>query len=164
MIISEKTIYEAIDKVNQLVENDPQGLMNSMAEEQPYIFGYVMAMGEEINDEDAINELVFFTVVVWQSFVLQYKGLQEVAGEIIEEIEEENLKIMDSLDSDEEVGQDLIADAVAKGLRQKELFGYLAGELLESNEADFGQEVTATLFTILKVIIESFDASIKKAA
>lgn len=148
--------------LNEMVEMSAQGapkMIKRMTKQQPLILAYLMAVGDEIFNQDERELYVFLGVVIWQIMSQGETPLPKVTEEIIDEVEESNLKMLEYLEGESEADFMKTTEKILDNYNQKEVLRYVLEAIMEEPEDDceIRDENRGIMMIYLKTVIDCFD-------
>ncbi len=134
-------------------------LINQFAKEQPFVLGYLMAVDNELLNEDERELLFYLGTVVWRMMSQGEKPLPKVTEDMIFAAEDDNFKMLQLLEGEDEAG---VYDTTAKMIssyNQPEVLRYVVEALMEEDEegVDIREANVGMMMIYLKTVIDCFD-------
>jgi hypothetical protein len=138
--------------------NHPK-LINKFAKEQPIILAYLMAVDDEMFNEDERELLLYLGVVIWKIMSRGTKLLPSVTEKMIDDAEEKNIKMLEYLEGETETGFYETTATILEGYNQPEVLRYVVEALMEDDEedVDIQEENIGMMMIYLKTVIDCFD-------
>lgn len=160
IIVSEKSIDKAIEKIEEIPEESIQDYIDSAAKLQPNVITYAMAAGNDLKLEYA-EDILYYTLVIWEAFSEEAGNISEVAENIIIANEENYIKNLETLEHADDFEGGMLD--MMNTTTQPALLSFLVNNLIvdEDNESD--EEIASedgTIFSTLQIIIESFNQTV----
>lgn len=155
-IITDEAIDFAIEQLENMEEGKLEKLFNRMAEQQPNVIGFVLGLGEGLDNEEAEEDLLYLVMIVWHAVELHKKSelatISEEAMEVIQSRIEERLDHIMSFAAEEEEDE---FEALITASSQPAILSYLSDEFF-SEEYEKVQEIkVGKMFAALSVIAEA---------
>jgi len=154
--VSKDVVEKTFTNLMNLDMKETKKMMNKMIDEQPFILTYLAALVEDDEDftEEGKDILFTLTMLIWQSMLSVRPDLPTVPMETIEEMEEKNLKILDSMEdiSDDEFFEKTLQ--ILDNYPQTELLSFISEYLMENENMVLDED--GLIFIYLKIIIDSF--------
>ncbi len=138
--------------------NHPK-LINKFAKEQPIILAYLMAVDDEMFNEDERELLLYLGVVIWKIMYRGTKPLPSVTEKMIDDAEEKNIKMLEYLEGETETGFYETTATILESYNQPEVLRYVVEALMEDDEEDVAirEENIGMMMIYLKTVIDCFD-------
>lgn len=134
-------------------------LINQFAKEQPFVLGYLMAVDNELFNEDERELLFYLGTVVWRIMSQGEKPLPKVTEEMIFAAEDNNFNTLQLLESKDEASvYDTTAEMISS-YNQPEVLRYVVEALMEEDEegVDIREDNVGMMMIYLKTVIDCFD-------
>lgn len=134
-------------------------LINLMQKQQPFVLAYLLAVGHEIFNQDEQEQLLYLGVVVWQIMSQGSKPLAKITGDVLDETERENMKMLEYLAGESETGFMDTTKKIISNYPQPEVLKYAVEALMEEPEEGciIRDENKGYIFIYLKTIIDCFN-------
>lgn len=134
-------------------------LINKMSKEQPVILAYLMAVGDELFNEDERELILYLGVVVWRIMSRGNEPLPSVTEKILDEVEDKNIKMLEYLEGESETDFFATVATIIENYNQPEVLRYVVEALMEDNEegVDIKEENIGMIMIYLKTVIDCFD-------
>ncbi len=154
--IPDETVEEVWKTVGALSPERTQEAMKEMAEEQPFIIGYLMAASEETFAKEEQDLLLYIAFVVWR--IMSAGGASAMArtGEMIQSAEETNRKMLEYLEGEPETDLSRTIQSLLASYGQPAVLRFALEALMEET-ADgeaFTAENKGLAMIYLKTIID----------
>ncbi|MBI5219157.1 MAG: hypothetical protein HY958_09535 [Bacteroidia bacterium] len=157
--VSEKSIEKAVEKIDNIPEEEIQEYIDNAAKEQPNIIAYALATGNDLKQENS-EDLLYYTLVIWEAYKSETHDVPEVSEDILLKNEDAYLKNLEHLENSQNF-ENGVLDVINTTL-QPALLSYIANELMDDSDTDdtINEEEVAeqgALFSALQIVIDSFN-------
>ncbi len=134
-------------------------LIQRMTKEQPVVLAYLMAVDDDILNQDERELLLYLGVVIWQIMSQGAKPLPRVTEEILDDAEARNVKMAEYLQGETEEGLVEATRKIIGSYRQPEVLRYIVEAIMEEPEEDclVRNDNKGIMLLDLKTVIDSFD-------
>ena len=159
--ISMDTVAEIWDRLCDANEEEAQALARRFQEEQPFIMIYLLAMDEEVMDEDERGDLMELGAYILEIMSTVQPNLRQVTAEELEVAEKANVQEMETLEEGSEMDFTDAVQGMISGYNQMPLLG-AALEALMSDHEDAPELAPANIgmsLLYLKTVIDCLDRS-----
>ena len=138
---------------------DAPEMIDRMTQEQPLILTYLMAVGDELFNQDERELLLFLGIVIWKIMQQGDTPLPEITEEMIDEVEESNFNMLEYLDGESEKEFNETTAAMIENFNQKEILAHVLEAIMEEPEegCEITEENQGMLLIYLKTVIDCFD-------
>ncbi|MEO0156377.1 MAG: hypothetical protein ABIL07_04615 [candidate division WOR-3 bacterium] len=158
--IPDEVVEKTFEEMSILEPDEIKILINKMGEEQPYVLAYLFETGEHEFNESEKEVFFYLGIGIWRMMSSRYAPLPLVLPILLDEIEEENLKIFDSLQKmDAERFVECIGQIIDNHSQPAILF-YVVDLLIEE-EIDVAPNKIGIMFIYLKILIDAFQKAIE---
>jgi hypothetical protein len=160
LIITDNALDLAIERLDNMDESELMEVFERLSHEQPHMMGFIVGLGEGMENARAEEDLLYLIMAVWHAV-----GLAKDASPA--HLTQERLDALESLmdaryeevisfddDSEEEELSNLIAASSQPAILQ-----FLAGEFFSEEYIDLPEENIAKLFACTSVLAEELGAS-----
>mgnify|MGYP006267821657 CR=1 FL=1 len=139
-------------------------LIDQIAEEQPFLFAYLVAMGEGDLNEDEHELLLFLGVEIWQMMSKGDQPLGQVSESHLDRLEQSNMQVLESLsgESEAEFLQQLYG--MLEGYPQPEVLRHVMEVILEEETDVVRPSNRGIMIIFLKIVIDCLQESAEKEA
>ncbi len=131
-------------------------VINKMGKEQPYLLTYLLATGDREFNQAERELFVYLGVGIWCTMTYGDKPLPMVLPVLIDEIEKDNLKMLDSLEKMDEEAFVKYVEKIIENYPQPELLFYVVNALIEEQEIEIGPDKIGVMFVYLKIVMDAF--------
>lgn len=164
-IVQERSLLQAVERMDHLDEQKAHALMEEFTEKQPQVLGYVMALEEEFSDTGDFQALLHLVVTIWLSFQFEFGSMPRVQQDHI--VAKEQTSVAEMMDMSGMNEDQLIQTAIDmfSNVVQPILIQFVSDELVileEEGELSDGENAASQMFPILKLVVELFDDAINK--
>ena len=155
---------EVVDKVWKRVASiSPRRapkLIQHMTEEQPVVLAYLLAVDDDILNDDERQLLLYLGVVVWQIMSQGARPLPKVTEEILDAAETRNVKMAEYLQGETEEGFLEATKTAIGNYSQPEVLKYVVEAIMEEPEEGcvIRDDNRGIMFLDLKTVIDCFDS------
>ncbi|MEL6134020.1 MAG: hypothetical protein AAFR59_11715 [Bacteroidota bacterium] len=157
--ITKGPLEQALDNFFSLEEDEAiNTLIDDMGEQQPFLFTFLMTIGEGDFNEDEREVLLFLGITIWQIVSFAYDTPPQITEEALDNVEQLNLPLLEELSSDKESTFIQQIQEIAAEHPQPEVMQYLIEAVLEEQEEGTIREINQGILIIfLKIVLECFD-------
>jgi len=157
--ISEQLVETTWKEMSSMSPVNYPKLINKFAKEQPIILAYLMADDDEMFNEDERELLLYLGVVIWKIMSQGNKPLPKVTEKMIDDVEEKNIKMLEYLEGETEIGFYETTATILEDYNQPEVLRYVVEALMEDDEeaVDIREENIGMMMIYLKTVIDCFD-------
>lgn len=162
IVVSEKSIDKAFEIVNNLEDEKVQSFIDKASQEQPNIIGFALASGQDLSPEFS-EDLLYYTLIIWQAFKAETGKLPEVTEEILEEKIEAYYSKLEEI----EASQDIEAAALEEinSNSQFAIMSFIVTQIMDEKEEKNSENISeaeiaeeGSFFAALQIITSAFDA------
>ncbi len=160
--ISEEIVERTWKEMASSSPEDCIDLIADMQKDQPYLLAYLMAVGDDILNQDERELLLYLGVVVWQMMKQGDTPLTTASMDDIDKVEDSNMAFVEKLmgATDEEMkhsAEGLIADYA-----QPAILKWIMTSLFESSDEpeeyeDIRDENIGIIAIFLKTVVDCLD-------
>ncbi|MDX2284632.1 MAG: hypothetical protein NW241_10735 [Bacteroidia bacterium] len=154
--IPESIIESAVAWITNLDEDQIEELIEQYSDQQPFMFGFLLTMGEEDFSEDEQELFLYLGMVVWHAMSAHYGPLRAVEEADFSEVETSNLALLESLEDQPDEAFAKVAAGILLNHNQSQLLQYLV-EVLQDEQDILESENFGPMFIFLKILVECFD-------
>jgi len=132
-------------------------MVNDLGEDQPFIFTYLMTIGEgDFNDEER-EMMLLLGVIIWRIMSKEKETLPTVSEESLDKVEQENMPLLEQLAEDESTFASS-ARGLLRDYNQPEILSYVIESVVAEAEESEVREVNQGIMIIfLKIVIDCLD-------
>jgi hypothetical protein len=136
-------------------------VVDGFKKDQPVIMAYLLAVEEEVYDENEREALFYLGLVVWQIMGQSSRPLRQVTGERLASIEDENYVFLEVLASDTEADFLSATRGMIENYPEPEVLRYIIEAVMEEEPEDpgFREDVRGLAFIQLKIVLDALVAS-----
>ena len=156
--VPDKFVEKTWKRVTEASPEDAQAMLDQMAKTQPFVFAYLMAVDETLNDDEQRGQLLLIGLAVWES--LKKEAPQRVIPvEEIQAAEELNLKFLEGLEAGSEMDYINAMHHLMSSYNQMPLLGSVIEALMEGDEEEpeLANENLGLALVHLKSVIDCLD-------
>ena len=156
--ISAKIIENTWKKIGSMSPLSATQLINKMSEDQPVIITYLMAVGEDMLNQDEKELLLYLGVVVWKIMSEEKMTLSSVTEETLDTVDDSNMKMLQYLEGETEFDFIETVGTIFKNYNQPEVMRHVVEALMEDTEDyTIRDEMKGVMLIYLKTVIDCFD-------
>lgn len=157
--VSADIIEKTYLKMWNMPEQEAYKLSYVLQKEQPLLLAYLAAVDQNLLNQEEREMLFYQGTVIWQIMKATGEKLPEITEDTLLRIEEQNLKIADSLKGADTVKFADVVKKILKDYHQPEIFEYVVGALLDQDNEDcvIRDESLGAIMLDLKTVIDCFD-------
>lgn len=155
-------VHEIRDRLADTNPEEVQQLMDRMADEQPLILAYLMASQEQLGQGAQEGLLLVLGALIWESFSAIQSPLPQVAEDELDQAEETNIRMLETLAEDSEFGYLEAVEKMMTTYNQMPLFGVVLEELMSDfeDEPELADDYVGLAMIYLKTVIDCLDRRI----
>jgi len=157
--ISLEVVERTWRKMSTMPLKESLELVNLMKKQQPFVLVYLLAVGHKIFNQDEQEHLLYLGMVIWQIMLQGNKQLIKVTGDILDEEERKNIKMLEYLADGSETDFIDTTKKIINSYPQPEVLKYVVEALMEEPEEEclIRDESKGYMFIYLKTIIDCFN-------
>ena len=157
--IPAEIVEEMRIELSEMSPDAAPDIIDRMSNEQPLVLAYLMAIGDNLFNQDERELFVFLGVVIWQIMSQGDTPLPQVTEKMIDEIEESNFKMLEYLEDESEADFIETTDNMLENYNQQEVLKYVIEVIMEEPEEDceITEESQGLMMIYLKTVIDCFD-------
>ena len=165
--ISAEIVVKIWQAMDQLDADEAIDLSNEMAEEQPVILAYLMALDDMPFNQHEKEIILYLGIVVWQMIKRSPKRLLKVTRKKLNRAESANLESLNFLASDTDADFVSAVQFMLEGYEEPEVLGYIIEALMDeeeyeaSGDAPVRNEYRGLAFVHLKIVLDAFIDSLR---
>ncbi|MCB0482559.1 MAG: hypothetical protein KDC83_14110 [Flavobacteriales bacterium] len=155
LFVTDNAIDLAIERLENMDTTEINNLFETLSHDQPYLMGFVVGLGEGLDNNEAEEDLFYLTMVIWHSIELsQNDKTIKIEEDKLKELEEKMMNRFDEVMSfTDENEEDEIAQMIATS-SQPALVSYLADEFFSDEYTNLAEEKVAKMFSCMSVVAE----------
>lgn len=155
LIITDNAIDLAIERLDNMDEAELMEVFERLSHEQPYMMGFVVGLGEGMENPRAEEDLLYMVMVVWHAVEL-------AKDDFVSRVTPERLDILTNLmdaryeeimSFEEQTEEEDIANLISSS-SQPALMQFLANEFFSEEYLDLSEEQIVKLFAFTSVLSE----------
>ena len=157
--VSEEVIENVLRRMENIVEEEVPKLVEQMGKEQPLVLAYLLAYGEEMGQDDQ-GLLILLGLNVWQMMSEGGHHPAKVSEDLLEELEDKNIKMLESRIEASEADLYNFAERLMNGYNQRNILDYILREIMEGPEGEgaLSEDDHIGVFMLcLMTVIDCFD-------
>lgn len=156
-VVTDNAIDLALERLENLDEVGISELFERLSHEQPAIMGFVVGLGQGLKNDEAEEDLLYLTLIVWYSIELAKNGKVTTLEEgLIDQIQNEIEKRYDLIMSFSEEEEEDEIEALIQASSQPAIVNYLADEFFSEEYVDMNEDKVAKMFACTSVLAEHF--------
>ncbi|GEM_PF-226545 len=159
-LISAEVVESTWQRIAAQSIKGAQKLVNRMSKEQPIVLAYLMAVDDDIFNQEERQVLLFVGIVVWQIMLQANRPLPVVTEEMLDKAEAGNLKMAEYLQSETGAGFEEATRKIIESYAQPEVLRYVVEAIMEETEegCPVREDNKGIMLLDLKTVIDCFDA------
>ena len=137
-------------------EETVEGLIDTMAEEQPEAMAYLMSMGEDDFNEDEQELLLFLGIWMWK--LLTDTGIlaKEMTEKTLDGVQSKNLPLLEDLTENYPGDFDRLVNLAVKDHAQPEVIRVMAEIIEEEDEEVIRIKNRSDVLVYLRILLDGF--------
>lgn len=157
--ISSDIIEKTWKKLGGMSPRETQKLVDLMKKEQPFILVYLMAVGNDILNQDERELLLYLGMVVWQIMSQGETPLSKITEKILDNMEKSNIKMLEYLEDESDDDFIDIVEMTIIDYSQQEVIKYVVEALMEEPDEDcmIRDKNKGIMMIYLKTVIDCFN-------
>ena len=157
--IPENVVEKTWERMIDMSPAEAPEMVDRMTKEQPLILAYLMAIGDELFNQDEREVLLFLGIVIWQIMLQGDTPLPTISEKMLEEVEESNFKMLEYLEGESETDFMETTMSMLENYNQKEILAHVLEAIMEEPEEDgeITEENQGMMMIHLKTVIDCFD-------
>lgn len=154
--VADSAIDLALEHLENMTDQELNNLFERMSNQQPHVMGFVVGLGEGLEDEEAAEDLFYLTTIIWHAVELSKNDtLQTVTETELTALDNRMTNLFEEIvsfaeDNDDEDMQNIIAAS-----SQPALVNYLADEFFSEQYLRLPEEKIAKMFACMTVVGEA---------
>lgn len=154
--ISAETVERVSDWLNRLEDEAAlERLIDEIAEAQPFLFAYLMAMGEGDFSEEERELLLFLGLSIYQMMKQDGAVLASVTEDHLDRLEQQNMRMLEDLADESEREFMQAASGMLRDHPQPEVLRHVIEEVTTQEEEDGVRPANhGILVVFLKIVID----------
>ncbi len=158
--VSREQIEATWDRLCDLDEKQSAAFSQKFLKAQPALGIYLLASNEEMGEEAEQSPLIDLTIALWDAMTQAAgKPLREITPEEIENAEDENSDMLESLGDGSEFQMHDAAAGLITSFNQSDILGFCVEILMQDNadQPELAPERVGLELLVLKTIIDCLD-------
>jgi hypothetical protein len=157
--VPDKSVEKTWKRVTEASPEDAQAMMDQMAKAQPFVFAYLMAVDETLNDDEERGQILLIGLALWETLKKDAPA-RVIPVEEIQAAEESNLKFLEGLEAGSEMDYMNAMHHLMSSYNQMPLLGTVIEALMEGDEEEpeLANENLGLALVHLKSVIDCLDA------
>lgn len=156
LIVTDNAIDLAIERIDNMSDSDLNNLFERLTHEQPQIMGFVVGFGQGLKEQQAEEDLIYLTMIVWLAAELaKGSAVSSIDEAAIEQIESRINERLDLIMSFSEEDEEEEINSLIGGSSQPAMVGYLADEFFSEEYLNLPEEKVAKMFSCMTVLAEA---------
>jgi hypothetical protein len=157
---------ESVEQTAQRIENfsvrQGEQLTRRLMEEQPLIMAYLMAVDNDLLNEEEREWLFFLGTAVWQMMTQGDAPLPQVTEQTVEQVEAANQQAFEALADESDEAARTAMEKLLCDYNQPGVLKYVITALMESaQEEGVRQDNLGVLMLDLKTVIDCLDCKLE---
>lgn len=156
VIVSDNAIDLAIEHLENMEDAELNDLFERLSKQQPHIMGFVVGLGEGLEDEEAAEDLFYLTTIIWHAIELSKNdSVNTVSEDQIALLENRMTNLFEEVisfsdDAESEELSNLIGSS-----SQPAVVNYLADEFFSEQYIRLNEDKIAKMFACMSVLAEA---------
>lgn len=156
--ISAETVAQTQAWLNQIEDEAVmEDMIDQLAEAQPFLFSYLVAMGEGDFNEDEQELLLYLGIAIWQMMLRGEAPLKQVSEDHLDRLEQTNMQMLEYLSGESESEFLQVAHSLMDNYSQPALLRFVMEEVFEEEEDLVRPKNQGIMVIFLKIVIDCFD-------
>ena len=157
--VPDKSVEKTWKRVTEASPEDAQEMMDQMARAQPFVFAYLMAVDETLNDDAERGQLLLIGLALWETLKKEAPA-RIIPVEEIQAAEESNLNFLQGLEAGSEMDYMDAMQHLMASYNQMPLLGTVIEALIGGDEEvpELAHENLGLALVHLKSVIDCLDA------
>lgn len=158
-----KTIISAEEEINALDDQQFEERFQAIEKRQPNLTAYLDAAIVSFEDEEEFaDKFVYYVAVIHQAFLKIKRFFPLIGTDIINQVEQDELKFFDEMDAMTDEEAEIAIDARIANHTQRYLLRYLQAELSDDDEEvdDHINDLNIHIFWLLAGITTMYDKAL----
>lgn len=155
LIITDNAIDLAIERLENMESDELNNLFETLSHDQPHLMGFVVGLGEGLENDEAEEDLFYLTMIIWHAVELSKNGKVATIEEVqLKSLEEDMMNRFDDVmaftdENEEEELNNMIGTST-----QPALVAYLADEFFSEEYLSLSEDKVAKMFSCMSVVAE----------
>ena len=165
--ISAKTVTQTWQRMGQIPLHKISQVIDQMQQEQPYIMGYLMAVGDAMFLPHECETLFYVGMVLWQIMRQSSGGLDRVTPATLDQAEEASLAFMEQIEQTGTENPEEMIRAMIETYPEPEVLRYAVEAIMEPGDEEIDgppirDAYRGMAFLYLKIVLDAMIASIER--
>jgi hypothetical protein len=153
--ISAETVDQIAAWLSSLEEEEEvEQLIDDIAEAQPFIFAYLMAMGEGDFSEDERELMLFLGIGVYQMVKQGEAHIPPVTEDHLDRLEQSNMRMLEHLADESEAELMQVIRSLLVDYPQPEVLRYVIETIFEEDAEVLRPANQGIMLTFVKIVID----------
>lgn len=135
-------------------EEEVEQLIDDIAEAQPFIFAYLMAMGEGDFSEDERELMLFLGIGVYQMLKQGTDAIPTVTEDHLDQQEQTNMQMLEYLADESEAELMQVTQNLLAGYHQPEVLRYVIESIFEADSEELRPANQGIMLIFVKIVID----------
>jgi hypothetical protein len=156
--ISTESVEQTAQRIENLSVRQGEQLTQKFMEEQPLVMAYLMAVDNDLLNEEERELLFFLGAAVWQMMAQGGAPLPQVTEQTIDQFEAANQRTFEALAGGSDEDTRTVMEKLLRDYNQPAVLKYVITALMESaQEEGIRQDNLGVLMLDLKTVIDCLD-------
>jgi hypothetical protein len=158
--ISTESVEQTVQRIENLSVQQGKQLAQKFMEEQPLVMAYLMAVDNDLLNEEEREWLFFLGTAVWQMMAQGDAPLPQVTEQTVEQVEAANQQAFEMLAGGSDQDARAAMEKLLRDYNQPAVLKYVITALMESAQNEgIRQDNLGMLMLDLKTVIDCFNES-----
>jgi hypothetical protein len=154
--LSYQAIEDTFDWLSSIDDDaEIDQLIDEFGDKQPFVFSYLLAMGEDDFNEEEQEVFLYMGMLVWKVFDRNFTNNASISDQDIEAVKKSNLTLIEDLEFAKNHEKEALARAEVDDSVQPELLNYLI-EIINEEKDSVKPANRWSIFAFLKVLVDAF--------
>ncbi len=155
--IPDPVVDKVWQRIAELPEDEAEDLTTRMGQEQPALVGYMLAVDQDILNQEEREVLFYLGLVVWQ--IMSEEGeLPTVSIEAVEAADDANGKMLEEMMQDEDADLQAVAENLMTTYPQASILQYAVSALVEAvDQGEIRADNIGVILIDVKTIVDCLD-------
>ncbi|UTW61408.1 hypothetical protein KFE98_15510 [bacterium SCSIO 12741] len=156
LIVTDNAIDLAIEHLENMEGPELNNLFEKLSKEQPFVMGFVVGVGEGLENEEAAEDLFYLTMIIWHAIELSKNdSLSTLSEEDLKNLEEKMDGLFNEVLSFPEESEEEELNNMIGASTQAALASYLADEFFSEEYLNLSEDKIAKMFSCMLVLSEA---------
>ncbi|MCB0835518.1 MAG: hypothetical protein KDD63_15285 [Bacteroidetes bacterium] len=158
--LSYEAVEETFDWLSSIDDDDAiDQLIDEFGEKQPFVFSYLLAMGEEDFHDEEQEVFLYMGMLTWKVYDQHFSLTKTLSEEDINQVKRSNLGLLEDMEFAKTHEREALARGEVENSVQPELLTYLI-EIIEEEGDALKPGNRWLIFAFLKVLVDAFNQAV----